>query len=308
MSDEPVTQLPIDPLHPPHDPVPLTPVPTEIMAEWPAGTFLENLACDLDGRSWLVTSPTDCAVYRVGLDKSVHTAARFVGTPTGIVTHPVWGTLAAVGTQGRTDWRLFRITEDGAQPVCDLPDVLGVNGIIWAGDRLLVADSPRSLVVTVDVAGGTADVWLQHPLIAPVNAGSPLPGINGLDVDGDWVLMTSSDRGLVLRVRMTSPDPAADLEVVAERLVGDDFAVASDGRIFVATHTFHSVLCLHPDGRREDVAGHDQAIAGSTSVAVGNFPSPALYVTTTGGLLSPPGDEVEPARLVRVDALRTATA
>jgi hypothetical protein len=68
------------------------------------------------------------------------------------------------------------------------------------------------------------------------------------------------------------------------------------------------VLCLYPDGRREDVAGHDQGIAGSTSVAIGNFPSRALYVTTTGGLLSPPGDEVEPARLVRVNALRTATA
>jgi hypothetical protein len=278
------------------------------MAEWPAGTFLENLACDLDGRSWLVTSPTDCAIYRVGPDKSVHTAARFDGTPTGIVTRPVWGTLAAVGTQGQTDWRLFRIAEGGAQPICDLPGVLGANGITWAGDRLLVADSPRSLVVTVDAADGTTDVWLQHPLIAPVNAGSPLPGINGLDVDGDWVLMTSSDRGLLLRVPMTSPDPPADLEVVAERLVGDDFAVAPDGRIFVATHTFHSVLCLEPDGRREDVAGHDQGIAGSTSVAVGNFPSPALYVTTTGGLLSPLGDEVEPARLVRVDALRTATA
>ena len=129
-----------------------------------------------------------------------------------------------------------------------------------------------------------------------------------LAVDQDWDLMTSSDRGLVLRVPATSTDLAADLEVVTERLVGDDLAVVPDGRIFVATLTFHSVLCLYPDGHREDVAGHGEHIAGPTAVALGDFPSPALYVTTTGGLLSPPGNEVEPARLVRVDALRTLTS
>ena len=308
MSEESTGQWPIDPLHPAHDAVPLRPVPTEIMAEWPAGTFLENLASDPDGQSWLVTSPTDCAVYRVGPAKSVRTAAQFDRTPTGIVAHPLIGTMVAVGTQGQPDWRLFQITEDGALAVCELPDVLGANGMAWAGDRLLVADSPRSVVVAVNVADGTADVWLQHPLIAPMNAGSLLPGINGLAIDAGWVLMTSSDRGLILRVPATSPDPAADLEVVAERLVGDDLAVAPDGRVFVATHTFHSVLCLYPDGRREDVAGHDQGIAGPTAVAIGNFGSPALYVTTTGGLLSPPGNQVEPARLMRVDALGAAAS
>ncbi len=52
----------------------------------------------------------------------------------------------------------------------------------WVGDRLLVVDSPRSLVVTVDVVTGTADAWLQHPLLTSADAGSPLPGINGLTV------------------------------------------------------------------------------------------------------------------------------
>ena len=46
-----------DSLHPPHDAVPLHPVATEVVAQWPPGTFLENLALDSDGESWLVTSP-----------------------------------------------------------------------------------------------------------------------------------------------------------------------------------------------------------------------------------------------------------
>lgn len=117
-----------------------------------------------------------------------------------------------------------------------------------------------------------------------------------------WVVMTSTDRGLLLRVPVASPRPAEDLEVVADRLVGDDLTVMPDGRIMVATHTYHSVLCLHADARREDIAGHDQGVAGPTAVAVGPEPTPTVYVTTTGGLLSPHGDAVEPARLLRLDA------
>jgi sugar lactone lactonase YvrE len=177
----------------------------------------------------------------------------------------------------------------------------------WAADRLLVIDSPRSVVVAVDVAVGTANVWLRHPLLTPADAGSPLPGINGLALHAGYVVMTSSDRGLILRVPAASQHPGDEIEVVAERLVGDDLAAAPDGRLFIATHTYHSVLCLHPDGRREDVATHKDGVAGPTAVAISDGPHPAVYVSTSGGLLSPPAGEVEPARLMRIDALRTTT-
>lgn len=296
---------PDDVLHPPHDGGERVSAQTLIVAEWPAGTFLENLAMDVDGRSWLVTAPSDNAVYRVQPDGTVSCAAQFDCTPTGIATHQTLGTLVAVGTQGRPDWRLVRITADGTQSVLSLPGVLGANGITWAGDRLFVADSVRSLVVVVDVDEGGPVVWLEHELLTPRMAESPLPGINGLGVHDGWLVITSSDRGLVLRTPVDSLEPAAHLEVIAERLVADDFAIAEDGRIFLATHTYHTVLCLYPDGRREDVATHDDGIAGPTAVAMAPVSSSSLYVTTTGGLLSPPRDGVEPARLVRVDVAPT---
>jgi hypothetical protein len=173
----------------------------------------------------------------------------------------------------------------------------------WSGDRLLLVDSGRSVIVAVDVAAGTADLWLQHPLLTPADAESPLPGINGIDSHAGWVVMSSSDRGLLLRVPAASLHPAADLEVLAERLVGDDFAIAPDGRTFIATHTYHSVLCLYPNGSREDIADHSDGVAGPTAVAIADGAALALYVTTTGGLLSPPDGEPEPARLLRIDAL-----
>jgi hypothetical protein len=289
-----------DPLHPPHDPVPLHPVATEVVSQWPAGTFLENLALDRDGESWLVTSPLNQTVYRVRADGTTQTAAEFDRSVTGIVSHPQ-GPLAAVGTQGQAGWRLHRITDGAAQGVCELAGVLFANGMTWAGGRLLVVDSARSVVLAVDIEAGASSVWLDHPLLTPRRPNSPLPGINGIAVHDGWVVMTSSDRGLLLRVPTASPHPGRDLEVLAERLTGDDLTVMADGRIMVATHTYHSVLCLYPDGRREDIAGHEQGVAGPTAVAVGPESTPTLYVSTTGGLLSPFGDAVEPARLLRVD-------
>jgi hypothetical protein len=289
-----------DALHPPHDPVPLHPVATDVVAQWPPGTFLENLALDSDGESWLVTSPFNQTVYRVRADGTTQTAAKFDQWVTGIVSHPQ-SPLAAVGTQGQAGWRLHRLTDGGSQAVCELPGVLFANGMTWAGGRLLVVDSARSVVLAVDTGAATSSVWLEHSLLTPQRPDSPMPGINGIAVHDGWVVMTNTQRGLLLRVPTESPHPRRDLEVLAERLSGDDLAVMPDGRIMVATHTYHSVLCLYPDGRREDIAGHDQGVAGPTAVAVGPESTPTLYVSTTGGLLSPPSDAVEPARLLRMD-------
>jgi sugar lactone lactonase YvrE len=292
-----------DQLHLPHDAVALHPVATEVVAQWPPGTILENLALDRDGESWLVTSPFNQTIYRVGADGTTHTAAKFDQWVTGIVSHPR-GPLAAVGTQGQPDWRLHRITDVAAQAVCQLPGVLFANGMAWAGGRLLVVDSLRSVVLAVDIEAGTSSLWLDHPLLTPMRPDSPAPGINGITVHDGWVIITNTQRGLLLRVPVESPQPRRDLEVLAERLSGDDLAVMPDGRIMVATHTFHSVLCLHPDGRREDIAGYDQGVAGPTAVAVGPESTPTVYVSTTGGLLSPPRDDVEPARLLRMDVTK----
>ena len=109
---------------------------------------------------------------------------------------------------------------------------------------------------------------------------------------------------LTASARIARTSASIDLEVVAERLFADDLDLDPDGRIYLATHTYHSVLRLDPDGHREDIAGHAQGIAGSTSVAFDPRDPASLYVTTTGGMLSPPGGELEPARLIRLRPYR----
>jgi hypothetical protein len=145
----------------PHDPVPLHSVATEVVAQWPPGTFLENLALDSDGESWLVTSPFNQTIYRARADGTTQAATKFDQWVTGIVSHPQ-GPLAAVGTQGQGDWRLHRITDVAAQAVCELPGVLFANGMTWADGRLLVVDSLRSVVLAVDIRAGASSVWLDQ--------------------------------------------------------------------------------------------------------------------------------------------------
>ena len=76
--------------------------------------------------------------------------------------------------------------------------------------------------------------------------------------------------------------------------------VHPDGRIFLATHHGDSVVQLAPDGRRVELAGRAEGMAGSTAVALDPDDPDVLYVTTTGGMRGLDDRSGEPARLIRL--------
>lgn len=267
-------------MNPPnHALVPLRAVPTEIVAEWPAGTLLGHLAPADDG--WLVAVPGGRRVDHVRRDGRVDVVAELPHPPAAIVAHKR-GALVVTGPSGERGWHLVRL---GSGPFCDLPDVLDARGAAWADDRLLIADSARGHVVAVDPDSGTSSPWLTHELLSRSKATSPQPGVNGLAVHGGWLYLTNTDRALLLRCPLDRADPAARLEVVAERLVADGLDVAPDGQIYLAAQAHDSVLRLDTYGYREDIAGRAQGLAGPTAVAVDPHDPTALYATTTGRLL-----------------------
>ncbi len=198
------------------------------------------------------------------------------------------------------DWQLVHVDESGIQTICDLPELAFGNGLASASDHLLAADSALSRVVRIDPRQGTSSVWLQHELLAGFTPTIPMPGVNGLTVRHGWVYISNTGRAVLLRCRYDVAGQASQLETVAEHLVADDFDVASDGRIYVATHFLNTVVQVDPDGTRTTIAGSAQGIVGSTSVAIDPRYPGVLLVTTTGGMKGPgnPGDE--PARLVRL--------
>jgi hypothetical protein len=86
-------------------------------------------------------------------------------------------------------------------------------------------------------------------------------------------------------------------------LRADDFAFGESGAAYVATHPAQAVLRLHPDGRRETIAGPHEGAVGSTACAFGRGTEDcqALYVTTTGGLRYPYRDAIQDAKLLRLN-------
>jgi hypothetical protein len=154
-----------------------------------------------------------------------------------------------------------------------------------------------------DPVAGTARVALEHELLAPLDPHGPLPGVNGLTVDaaGD-LLLTNTSRSLLLRLH--GEPEQGQLTREAERLVGDDLTAHPDGTVYIATHTYNSILQLTPDGRRLDIATEADGVVGPTSVAL-TPDRRSLVACTTGGLLSPPPSGPQPARLVRIELAPT---
>lgn len=289
----------IDELHPPHDIPPREPLPTSVLAEWETGTFIENLAPWV-GVGWWVTIPSHRRVELVATDGTRLSSVAFAGQVTGVVAEP-GGTAIVSGERAEGGWALHRVLPSIPTPqrLCDLPGVQFANGLVRYRSRLVVADSAAGRLTVADPVAGTARVALEHELLAPVDPHGPLPGVNGLTVDaaGD-LLLTNTSRSLLLRLH-GEPEQGR-LTRQAERLVGDDLVAHPDGTVYIATHTYNSILRLTPDGRRLDIATDADGVVGPTSVALA--PDRRSLVTcTTGGLLSPPPSGPQPARLVRID-------
>jgi hypothetical protein len=200
----------------------------------------------------------------------------------------------------------------------------GLNGSCLLAPRVvLLADSVAGLIWRVDLAAGhgqaTARVWLKHDsmdhdpecLLVP-----PQPGVNGVRYAArtGYLYYTSTAQRLFMRVPVHSGtyDPAGDPEFVVGGIMAGDFCLDEDaGVAYITRHrqnTIDRVPCQPGDGDvRRIVAGEpfDELLIGPSSITWGRRPldyGRVAYVTTDGGLLAPPTDDiVRPARLLRAE-------
>ncbi len=296
--------LALPPNLPPHDSAPMHPVAHRIIAAWPTGTFLENLAV-LDDGDIAVSVLSEARIDRVSLLGERTTLTQFDEPPTGLSV--IGGALfAAVGEPGHGEAKLWRIDPASGQGVLWMPldDVAFANGLTpFDAGRLLLAESWLGRLYLLDLAAKTMSVWLEDERLTRAPDIDFLPGANGVKRFGNTVTVSSNGRALLLRASVLPDGSSGPLEMVAERLRVDDLAFDVTGAAYLCTHIGHSLDRLSPNGTRVSLGGPDQGLAGSTACAFGRkgTEQTALYVTTTGGILTPPGGVLQPARLVRLE-------
>ena len=252
----------------PHHDDPLEPVAHQIVATWPPGTFVENLAPLPDG-DFVVSLHSRRELARVGRDGSRSTLAHLPVSPVGIV---VDGDRLVVGGGeiGTTPQTVFTIGLDGhVQPLVEVPDSLFLNGFTPArAGFVYCVDSLLGVVFEIDLAAASARVVLHDDLLGKISADPMMPGVNGI-------------------------------------ALGDDIALDEDGSVYVTTHIHNTLVRLDPDGQRVALAGPEQGMHGATACAFGvGTDATALFLTTTGGVVMPVDDVPREAKLVRLDVAR----
>lgn len=308
----------------------------DVVAEFPPGYFLENLAVMSDG-SVLVTAVLQKELWWVPPTAPGTTAEpllvhRFDHLALGIVelAPDVFGVSLSDGYTTRESRVVsvdLREWEPGAAaPVATFATfddrVRALNGsCLPAPGVLLLADCFAGLVWRVDVGqggpSGTAQVWLEHPSLRPDPDSTltpPQPGVNGLRYDSTrhHLYWTNTARSLFARVAV-DPDrllPVGEPEVVARVPMADDFCIDDRAGVAYVTCHRHNTLdrvALEPGASREVVVGVplEDLFVGPSSAVWGRRagePGRTLYVTTDGGTTAlPPDGRRRPARLVRVD-------
>jgi sugar lactone lactonase YvrE len=288
---------------PGHDGGRWAPVTSEVVASWPRGHFAENLAVDPTGAVHVSLHSHNRIDRFDPKTRRVEEFARLASPAAGLafdVAGSLWVTGGAVGQAPGYIWRIR-----SGQPELwvEIPDAVFMNGCTphLDGRTLLVCESVTGRILAIDQNEKRWTVWLQDDRLRPKSAQTP--GANGIKLHDGWAWISITDHDWIVRSKIAADGGAGPIEVAAEKLRADDFAFGESGVAYIATHPAQTVLRLHPDGKRETIAGPLEGAVGSTACAFGHRAEDhkSLYVTTTGGLRYPYREEVQDAKLLRLN-------
>ncbi|RGP80200.1 hypothetical protein FLONG3_1734 [Fusarium longipes] len=192
--------------------------------------------------------------------------------------------------------------------VADIPAIGMINGIAaWDDNTVLVTDCLNGKVYRLDVQSGLYSVALEDETMT-IPADAPFQvGINGIKVhhtsEQTYIYYTTTTRFSVYRVPVTKQlQTAGPVETLASGVVGDDFAVARDGTVYLCTNISNTVVQIPAaGGAAGKVAGDEMTLelAGSTACVLSENEK-LLYVATSGAVVMPVDGMTEPAKIVQV--------
>lgn len=275
-----------------------------IVAELPAGTFLENIAIG-DGGTLYVTSYLEGKVYRIGPGGQPRLWASVDGTIAGIALNPDGSGLLSGWVKGKEP-AVFAVSATGQTEVlAKLDGGMFPNGVVrMTAGRFLVADSYKGAIWEVDTGTRSAKVWLSDELLSRGNAADPTPAVNGMKLQGGALYASNTAKQLLLKVPLID-GRAGRPEVVLKNIGLDDFDFDEAGVLYGATHVYNSLVRVGRDGTLTVLAGLAQGMAGSTAVAYTPAGGGQVLVTTNGGMSIPPAGGVQTGKVVQVKVKRT---
>jgi hypothetical protein len=290
-------------LPPIYDKTPVKLAPTTLIAEFPKGTFLENIAVDAAG-SLFINSHLDGKIHRIDSQGRRSEWASIDGTIAGIALNPDGSALISGWLKGKEP-AVFTVDAQGrSELLMRLPGAQFPNGVVrLAAGRYLVADSYRGAIWAIDSVKKLATVWLEHESLTRADTNNPTPAVNGIKVFGGALYASNTARQLLVRIPVVN-GAAGTPQMLMQGIGLDDFAFDDAGVLYGATHVYNSLVRVTPQGAVSVIAGLAQGMAGSTAVAAvkPQGGSVSLLVVTNGGLSLPPEVGLQKAKVVRVSA------
>ena len=179
---------------------------------------------------------------------------------------------------------VWKISPDGdMERLATLPLTGLPNGIARFRDHLFVADTILGLIWRVPVAGGTAEVWLDDPLVAPAGPGAG--AANGMKLFRNELLVSNTGKGTIVAIPLRADGSHGTPRVYATLPAGfgcDDFDVDVLGRVYCATAPGNTVVRLDRDGTSEAVLTQADGLDIPTAARFGKQGTDRfdLYVTS----------------------------
>ena len=244
----------------------------------------ESIVFDRDGNTYISLALTG-EIRKIAPDGTQSTFVQFpIGPPltlcgpffnavTGITIDLQDDTLyASVVSCDLASRGVWRVEPDGtAEILATLPLASIPNGISLRGRFLYVADSSQPRVWRVPADGGTAQVWIEDPLLAG-DIVTGLPGANGLKIDRHEVYVASSTQGLIVAIPIRPNGTAGTPRVHAVMPSGtgcDDFDLDIHGSIYCTTDPTNLLVRLDPDGTTEILLTAADGLDGPTAALFG---------------------------------------
>jgi hypothetical protein len=284
------------------------PLPVHPVHQFPAGTWIENLAVRSSGEI-LATVLGPPQIYQVDPFSTDKPASLIYTFPNATVALGIVETTkdifyVLVGTYDtRNDigilgsfgiWRLdltnfhpAELSSVVARKVVDIPGSVLPNGLTAFSDEiLLAADSKVGVVWRANICTGHVTIAVDDPLLKVVPSATIPAGVNGVHIRGKHLYFTNSAQGILGKVLLNSDGYAGGPAVVISSVNGpDDFVLDKDGNVLVA---------LNPDGKLAFSSRHGhvtvlaQDLINPTAVQFGRLSqdSGSLYISTGGGSIS----------------------